>query len=338
MVQRYQETKPRLFSKYFPVPQYLTLNPVGIDISSKSVRIVKLRKTNDGFIPLLYDEVKFENACNLLEDEKDLNHCDELRDALKILKKKYNFEFAAISLPEMKTYIFKTKIPKEAISTINETIKFRLEENVPLDPHDVVFDYEIPDNGAEVHDNHIDVVVTVLPKGVIRTYTALFKQVGITPISFESESHSIARAVVSEEDKNPYLIINLDGGKVNISVVEENVVHYTSSVPVDSKNVVADFNGQEAQILKEQINKLLVYWFTNKQDVYDQERIENAILTGEGALSPGLVDFLEKHLKLSVQVANVWQNCFSLDKYIPTISHAKSLDYAVSIGSALMYT
>lgn len=321
--------------KAFPTPLFLTLNPFGLDISSKAVRIMRFKKTKVGLIPEIYDEVLFKSPCKLLEKEEDLKTCMELQEALIALKKKNNIQFANVSIPEMKTYIFKSEIPKEALPNISEIIKFKIEENVPLDPRDVVFDYQIPGHNV-THNNHIDVVVTVLPKGVIETYTSLFDMVGITPISFESESRSAARAMISSEDDGSHIIIHFGKTKINIALVEDGVVHYTSSISINPSEVIKDFNNKEAQLMKQQINKLLIYWFTNKHDPNNQERIESAILTGVVATAPGLVDFLEKGLKISVKVGNVWQNCFSLDDYIPPISHEKSLDYAVSVGLALI--
>jgi len=333
----HKSTKQSWLSKTFPTPGYMTLNPVGLDISRKSIRIMRLVHSKDGFVPSLYEEIKFKESCDFLENEKDLNTCDELREALKKLKAKYGFTFVSVSLPEMKTYIFKIKVPVEAFANLREAVQFQIEENVPLNPRDVVFDYKILSDESDVHDGHKDVIVTALPKSVVRTYTSLFKQVGLMPILFESDSHSIGRAVISSEDKNPYLIINFNDTEVSVSIVEKNIVQYTSSIPVSPKEVMADFNGPEAQLMKKNLNKLLVYWFTNKQDSYNQDRIENAILTGSAAATPGLIDFLEKHLTISVKIANIWENCFSLDEFVPPIGRDQSLDYAVSIGLSLIY-
>lgn len=336
MVHGHKNSKSSILEKAFPAPKFLTLNTFGIDISSKAVRIMKLKESKYGLIPDIYDEIVFENTCDLLETEEDLNRCGELRKALDVFYKKYKINFASVSIPERKTYIFKTTIPKEALDNVSEVVKFKIEENVPLDPREVIYDYQISNNELKLNKDKIGVAVTVLPRGVIETYTKLFDQVGIIPISFESESHSATRSMVSAKENDPVIVIHLGNTKINIAIVEDNIVNYTTSIAVDPNEVIKDFQGQEAKMMKEQLNKLLIYWFTNKHDTGDSERIEKAIVTGVKANAPGLVDFLEKGLKISVDIGNVWENCFSLDEFIPKIGHEKSLDYAVSIGLSLI--
>lgn len=206
-----------------------------------------------------------------------------------------------------------------------------------MSPEDVVFQYSIlePRKGV-AHEGHIDVVVSTLPKTVIEMYTQLLHELELEPISFESESHSLARSLVKKNDQSSYLLIHFGATKVNLSIVERGSVQYASSFSAESKEIVADFAGEQAQSLKKQINKLLVYWFTNKSDMESDHKIEVAILSGSVAMTPGLVDFLERGLHLSVNTGVVWQNAFSIDDHIPPINHDKSLDYAVAIGLALL--
>lgn len=332
------KTQSSFLSRIFPTPDFLTLDPVSLDISPGAVRIMKLMKTNVGKIPKIYDEIILNEPCSLLEKESDLETCDELRSAIKKLRDTYKLKFVSVSLPELKTYIYKTRLPKEALKTIGETLKFSLEENVPINPQDVLFQYSVIDKKKSVHSDHIDVVVSALPKSVIEMYTRLLKDLDLTAVSFESESHSLARSLVKKDDPGSYLLVHFDVTKVSLAIVEHNVVQYTSSLPIGSDEIIKDLNGASAQTLKEQINKLLVYWFTNKNDPDADHRIEIAILSGAISNQTGLEDFLERGLRLSVKVGDVWQNAFSLDDYIPPIDHTKSLDYATAVGLALINT
>lgn len=330
--------KSSFLASGFPAPRFLTLDPVGLDISSAAVRIMKLSKIKAGNVPHVYDEFVLNSPCALLEQESDLHNCDELRSALTKLRDTYKLHYVAVSLPELKTYIFKTTLPKEALKTLKDTLLFKLEENVPLPPQDVVFQYFVlKANGSDVRDGHIDVVVSALPKSVIETYTKLLSELNLSPISFESESQSLARTLVQKNDPGSYLLINLGVSTVNLSIVERNVVQYTSSLPMGSQEIIADLTGPQAQTLKEQINKLLIYWFTNRNDPDNDHKIEIAILSGSAATAPGLVDFLARGLRLSVKLGNVWQNAFSIDDHIPPITFEKSLDYATATGLALLY-
>jgi len=322
-----------VFSTVLSTPRYLTLHPVGIDISPKAVRVMQLKHTRGGLIPDVFKEYELEEACELLETREDLKTCESLRTALAQVKKELGVTYATISLPELKTYIFKTSVPPEALPTIEDALLVRLQENVPLEPQEVLFDFKILPK--EKYQQLVDVVVTAFPKSVLETYTALLHEVGIIPILFESESQASARAVLAPDDMSPYLLMNFGHTNINIAIVERGEVHYTSSIPYTSQEIVADFNAQPAQAFKTKVNKLLVYWFTNKQHIATDEKISNVILTGPFASASGLVSFLEKHLRLNVETANVWQNCFDINQRVPDMSYEESLRYSTAIGVTL---
>jgi Tfp pilus assembly PilM family ATPase len=326
--------KHSLFFRIFPVPNFLSLDPVGIDISLRSIRAIRLKRTKQGFVPDRYKEIVLKEKCELLEKKEDLEHCDDLRGALRQLKKEMNLKYITLSLPELKTYIFNTTLPMEALSSIDDALIIKLQENIPLDLSEIVYEYEI----SRVNKNRetFEVVVTALPKNIIEIYTKLFKEEDLIPVAFESESQSVARAVVGEGDKTPYLIVNFGHAKISFAIVQNGVVYYTSSLPYSTDLIINDFSSQEAQILKSTLNKLLIYWFTNKHNPDSEEKITNLIVTGSYANTPGLSTFLEQHLHVNVGIANVWKNCFDINEYVPELDMQTSLQYNTAIGLSLI--
>ncbi len=326
--------KQSLFFKIFPVPDFLSLNPVGIDISLRSVRAIKLKNSKFGLIPDKFKEIVLQEKCELLEKKEDLKNCDNLRQALRDLKRELNLKYITLSLPELKTYIFSTTLPIEAASSIDDALIVKLQENLPLDASEIVYDYVV----TKVNENKstIEVVVTALPKNIVEIYIQLFKEEGLIPVAFESESQSVARAVVAEGDTTPYIIVNFGHAKISFAIVENGVVYYTSSLPYSTESILKDFSGQEAQFLKSTLNKLLVYWFTNKHNPDSDEKITNLIMTGSFADSPGLSVFLEQHLHVVVGLANVWKNCFDINEYVPDLNFKTALQYNTAIGLTLL--
>ncbi len=326
--------KQSLFFKIFPVPKFLSLDPVGIDISLRSVRAIRFKHSKYGLIPDKFKEVFLKEKCELLENREDLSECGELRYALRDLKRSLNLKYVSFSMPELKTYIFNTSLPLEALKSIDDALIVKLQENIPLDPSEIIYDYTI--SRIDRNRSKIDVAVTALPKNIIEVYTELMKQEGLVPVAFESESESVARAVISEDDKTPYLIVNFGNAKISFAIVENGIVQYTSSLPFPTESVLKDFGSQEAQILKSTLNKLLIYWFTNKHNVGSDEKITNLIMTGSFADAPGLAVFLEQHLHVSVSVADVWKNCFDISEYVPEMDKKTALKYGTAIGLSLM--
>lgn len=332
---RHSRVHSRTLYSIAPPPQFLLMDTVGIDISPKSVCAMKLVPKKIGCVPVAYKEVLLTEECELLETVDDLHRCEPLRAALKQLKDELGMTYVKVSLPEMKTYIFKTSVPVEAVPTIEDALTVKLQENVPLDPNELLYDFQLLPQKKGMTAT-VDVVVTVFPKSVIMAYTDLLREVGLIPVVFESESQATARAVVRYEDSTPYLIMHMGYTKINLSIVERGAVHYTSSIPYPSEEIVKDFTAQPAQALKAKINTLLVYWFTNKHNPEVDEKISNVLLAGPFATAPGLVAFLEQHLRINVDITNVWQNSFNINEFIPALSQDEALKFSTAIGLSLL--
>jgi Tfp pilus assembly PilM family ATPase len=324
----------------FPTPKYISFNPVAIDISNKSIKVMKLKRHKHGFIPEIYKEIQLEKECDLsqITEDKEINteSIRQLIEQLKKIKKEFKLKYVVASLPELKTYIFRTRLPKEATSDVASAIRFQLEENVPLKADEVNFDYYVIEKSENDKDiDHFDVVVTVFPKKIIGFYTKILKISGLFPIALHPESIAMSESMVTHRDKGTYLLLRLMKERVAVSVVEDGAIQYASTISVDMDKVLENPNSESAVELNEVLNKLLIFWFTNKKDLIQHNKIETAIISGDYALTPGVQEFLERKLKLKVEIANVWTNCFSLEEYIPEINKKDSLRYSVAIGLAI---
>lgn len=326
------KAKNSFLRRAFPTPNYLSLSPVAIDITPFSIRAMRLKNDSIGFVPEFHKEIKFEKPCDLTDEISDEEKAI-VSDALKKLKKEIDFNYAIAALPEERNYIFQTSLPVQAKNDITSAVKFSLEEYVPLEAKDLNFDFHIINE--EENRSEMDVIVSVYQKNLIGAYTDIFKSAGITPVSFLSESTAMSNSLIDCCDKNPFLIIRLMQDRINIVIVENSVVQYTSTMMMNVSEFVENFVGQSANELKSSLNKLLIYWFTNKQGVTEHKKIEHVLLTGEFANNKGVADFFEKNLKIHSSVGNVWKNAFSFDEFIPEISKEDSMKCAVVVGLAL---
>ena len=323
--------------RLFPAPKYLNFDPVAIDISPKKIRLMKFKHDGDSLIPSEYEEIDLEEVHKLPDlaekESSEINPEDvaEVVTALKSLKKKYKIQNIVTSLPELKTYIFRTQFPPEAASDVASSIRYSLEENVPLSVDDANFDYSVIKSDSD----GIEVVVNFFPKKIIHIYTEVLKMAGLSAISFQSESVALARSVVTNGDTDPYLLVRLMEDRINVAIVEDNVVQYASLISVGAKEISGNFESPQAVELREALNKLLIFWFTNKEYNIEHKKIEIAYIAGDYAMAPGMQEFLERHLNIHVEFGNVWSNCFSTDEYIPKLNQEEALSYAVAIGLAI---
>ena len=325
--------KSSFANRAFPTPEYLSFGPVALDITPFEVRVMKLKLSTEGLIPEIYKTISFNGVCDLSDGEITLDDTNCVVTALKKIKTELNLKHVIVALPEQKNYIFTTTFPRTAIADLTSAVRFSLEENVPIDYNELNFDYYVANE--EEFDKDLEVTVSVFPKSIIKSYTDILNQAGLTPISFISESTSLANALVPRGDNRPFLILRMLNDRVNIAIAQKQVVQYTSTLSVNTKEVLESFESQSAKELKEALNKLLIFWFTSHSIGSEHRKIEDVIVVGECAYKEGAVEFLEKNLKVNVEIGNVWTNAFSVETLIPPIDKKESLDYAVAIGLAL---
>ncbi len=325
--------------EHLSVPRYLSFNPAAIDVSSKTIRLMKLKKRKGNCVPGLYKEISLDEKYDVINisKNKDINSEEAkiLIKTLSDLKKEFNLKFVGITLPDVENYIYKIQLPVEAIKEIASAVRFSIEENAPISIDDAVFDYVVLQDPQLFKKGKIDVVVNVFPKNIISIYTEILKQSGLTPISFQSESTALAHSIIKTRDNEPYLIIRLVDNRINVAIVERNVVQYSSSISIDINQVLADQNGEKANELKAALNKVLIFWFTNRNFDEEHKKIKTALIVGENGLSQEIDEFLERHLKINVDTGNVWANCFDINEYVPALNKKDALNFAVSVGLAL---
>jgi hypothetical protein len=77
------------------------------------------------------------------------------------------------------------------------------------------------------------------------------------------------------------------------------------------------------------------YWNSPPEDEPPRRPIERAIICGGNANLRGFPEYLEGFLNVPVSIANVWENAFSFDSYVPPMHFAESLEYATAVGLSL---
>lgn len=344
------------FSALFPPPHFLQMRSVGFSLTDNSIRFIELSEYKTKKDIVKYGEEILPEG---IMKEGYIEDREKLIPILKKIKERENISFITTSLPEEKTYLYKTRVPiAESEENLRNSVEFSIEDNVPLSLANVTFDYDIVPSGSK---DAIDVVVSVVPTKVVSTYSEVFTAAGMIPVSFELESHATAQAVVKRGDEKVVLVVNAESNKTGLYVVSNGVVHFASVVQhqkktpavkaltkkASQKNKVEEsktkeesfFSSQDIQILSDEIRKIYDYWNTHDigGDSEYAKKIEKITICGEGAGNVALVDKLSETCATAVDTANVWTNVFSFDEYVPEIKAVDSLRYATAVGLALPF-
>lgn len=324
------------FSKFLdratPVPNWLSLGAVGLDITDRAVRVVKLSRDGHGLVPTCAVEVCVEPLA-ASPDQTGVRRatCKNLSEAVALAAGDCSLRAVVASIPEKKTYTFVASIPAVAGESVSQALEFRVQENVPLPPEEVAFDYQILGGG---HPDRLDVAVTAVPRAEVDAVIKLVEGAGLEVVGLQTEARALARALVPEGDLAPYLLLNVEPSAVTAAIVERGVVQFSSILTVSGEKAALDLSSADAKALREEVNQLLVYWFTGNHDGY-RPKIEDAVLGGPYAAAPGLVDFLAKGLQIRVRPGDAWENCFEKGTFVPDIPKAHSFAFSAAAGLAL---
>ncbi len=346
------------FFDHFPPPAFLDLPFVGLDISSKAVRVLELKHRNGQM-----EVGRFaERILTAPFEAQNVAGNEELKKVLQSLQREFKLHYVKTTLPEEEAYLFKTEVEEGTQDAMRTSIEFHLEENVPISGEEALFDFHL---FKKKDTSHYEATVTVLPKLTIENYTKLFLECNMEPLSFLLEPTAISRAVVKKGDSSAYIIANLGEVKTGISIVSDQAIQFTSTVNIGSESfttaISKEFNvsleeaeklkkekglvreeenndvffalANSVSVLKDEIERVFMYWHSlQDRGDPDAKKIVKVILCGKDSTLDGFRDHLAVSLKVPVELANVWENLFSFDEIIPPIAQADSVNYAACIG------
>jgi hypothetical protein len=319
----------KTFFKLFPPPKYLNIPYAGLGISDDAIHCLEYSISNHGYTLLKYGSRQLRQGViesGYVKDEASfIKELISLRDELKI-------STVRVSLPEERMYLFRTDISDINDHQIRQNIEFKLEENVPLPASEAVFFFDKFPRNIKKDKNFVS--VSVAPRDLVNSYLQILQKAGLTVISFEIQAKAIARAVVSNESSDAQMIIHITNKKTGLYIVCGGVVCFTSTIAwggemIRGKNV-ADIP-DDIFSLRHEIEKVYSYWSQHGE----MQPIKSIIISGHDALVISQISHLSPDPHIILRVADVWQNAFSINHYIPKITLEESLDYATAAGLAL---
>lgn len=354
----------RYFADYFPVPRFLEMSSIGVDIREDAIRFVEIKHKKGrrylgrfGVQPLPRGAI----------EGGEIKDKETLRGLLRLLHVKHGFKFVHVSLPEEKGYIFKTEVPAEGQGSIRDFLELRLEENVPLGARELEFDFSVIKRDT-FGSEHLDVAVSAMPTSVIGNYLTVLYDAGFSPLTLQPESSAVARSVIRHGDLGTFLLLNMSEVETVVSIASEGVVRFSSVIEVGGDSIVeaiakhfkTDFlealkikkekgftRSKEnvelifsltgtVETVKNEIARIVSYWQTHRDTAGEPgKKISHILLCGKNAALVGFDEYLSLSLKMRVEEANVWTNVFSFEDYIPPVHFLDSLDFAAAVGLAL---
>ncbi len=224
-----------------------------------------------------------------------------------------------------------------------------LEENVPIAPSDTIFEYQTM--AIDHARNETVVAVSAVSEKVVSEYQALLESGSLAPVSFDTESHAIARAVIKRGDTAVHAVLCIKARHSVAFIVEQGKVTFSSSIEVGSADMEkargkvpagTQDGTQDARVfetllpvfstLQDELGKILTYFKAASRKEETPMEVADVILMGSASRIAGFARYVSITMKLPVKIGSVWTNILSPEVEVPELDEKTSLDYASLIG------
>lgn len=337
----------------------------GFDVSDSSIKYLKFHpdtRAIEAFGAFTVPEGVIEHG----EIKKEDDLIILLRSWLSKEGKQFQNSFVVVSLPEEKSFSRLIQIPKIREGEIANAVRWEIEANVPLSPDELSFDFEkVEGEYAE----HIDVVISAFPKGIVESYIRVLDAVGLKPLAIELESQAIARSLLPmlREDQAK-IIIDIGYNRTGIIILAGKTILYTTTIDFGGrqleKTISQNLNmsqneaitlkkekGLEKQayggklfgafvvplaVLAEETRRAMEYYRNHSVHSHDvREVVSEVLLVGGDANLLGLETYLSVSLKIPVRKADPLEPVYRAYKVPPLIMRRQAYAYATAVGLAL---
>jgi Tfp pilus assembly PilM family ATPase len=349
-----------VFSRFFPMPRFMSLHGGGIEISDRSVKYLRL-SSHDlsaahiaafGEIPLPVQTIV----------NGEIHNMQALVDVLKHVRQVCGFSFVYGSLPESKGYLFSDFLPQTAIADVQGALAMALSSHVPLAPAEAVYDCEYVQ--PEHTQDSISIVAAAIGEDLALSYCRALESAGFMPLTLELEPQAAARAVLAGQmrEGSAAIIADLGETKTMLCVVEGGIPRFTTSIEGSASldaavaatgadireiirrkvdvGIVHGAYGETRELLQladrfaAEISRLAVYWNTRYQAEGKGTPIGNVVLYGGNANIKGLAEYLSRVVRIPVSVARIENILHGTDR-VHLLSADQFLRYATVVGLAM---
>jgi type IV pilus assembly protein PilM len=335
----------------------------GLDIGTHSIKMVQLKRENKRYILQAFG--KAETPPNALTSDSPDDQA-ALANALRSLVKDSHITTSNVStaFPESVIFTRVIEMPVMGDKELATAIQYEAEQYIPLPLKDVKLSHQIlnrPDSKDK--EAKMSVFLVAAPVNLIQRYLGFLSAAKLQPVSFETETLAIKRALVEGRDPGPTtLLISIGATTTDLSIVSGGIISFTRSIATGgtalARAIAQDLGFEMGQaeeykknyglmedqlegkilqaikpvfdIITSEIERAILFY----QAKHPSDPIKRVVLVGGTANLPGMVVYLATTIGLEVQIGNPWQNV-EVPAALQQRIKEEETSYAVAVGLAM---
>lgn len=202
---------------------------VGLDIGSKTIKIVELVK--DGDKNRLRASGVIGYTGSPIEHFKSDKEYASLANAIKKLHQeaKISSKDVAISLPEPEVFTRTVKFPLLVESEISSAVKWEAEQYIPIPIEEAIIQHQIIEVREDLSPPSTVVLLVAAPKSIVSKYAKIVQMAGLKLMAIETELMSLVR-VFAPKDKTT-MIVDFGSRSTDIAISKYGQLSFSRSIP-----------------------------------------------------------------------------------------------------------
>ncbi len=268
-----------------------------------------------------------------------------------------------VSLPENRVYTKVIDMPNLSEKELSNAIYWEAEQYIPAPLNTITLDWSIlkkPKNTDPA--GKMQVLLVAAPNQIIKRYQMILELAGLTVVGIETEILSVVRSVVVNETFPTTLIMNIGALSTSLVIVQNGIIVFSYITPLGgialTRAIAADFGisvpqaedykrtyglsdknigGRISNAIKPVLSTLVsevkkaIAFYSDKYK--NESSISQLLLTGGGALLPGIIGYFVQSIGLETIIGNPWK-LFNIQG-VPEDLGIRGPEFATSIGLAL---
>ncbi|HJY98866.1 MAG TPA: type IV pilus assembly protein PilM [Patescibacteria group bacterium] len=203
---------------------------VGLDIGSKTVKLIELQKEGGGFALAASGIVGYSGSTvEKMTDEKEVT-------ALAQIIKKLHAEAGVsskdvvVSLPEQQVFTRTIKFPLLTDAEISSAVKWEAEQYIPIPVAEAIVQHSVLLRDEKSTPPSVIVLLVAAPRVVVEKYTKVTQLAGLNPIAVETELIALTRALAPPG--KTVILMDLGAGSTDIAIARDGLLSFSRSIPI----------------------------------------------------------------------------------------------------------
>lgn len=335
-------------------------NHVGIDFGNHSVKAVEL-KGIDSDSPSLVNFGSQPTPHGVI-NSADPEHQKQLANALRELYSASSIKNknVVLAIPESAVFTRFLELPGIKDEEIDAAVFYEAKQYIPVPIEDVQMSrIKI---GFNQDKNAPRILLVAAPKKIVEIYKSVTQMAGLDLIAIETESIAMGRAMYRAVKDKHMVMLDFGAETTDMSVMSDGHLVFSQSISIGSDSltqaIINQFNfeyvqaeeykrnyGMRADMLEGKVAAALqpvmdsiLTEVRRGIEFYKTKTLMPAptryLLNGDGALLPGLSEYISNSMQVNTEIADPWINIQIPSKYESIIAKSKP-SFTVAIGLAL---